>query len=111
MGLIEKKIILGTAQFGQIYGVANKKNEIDFNNVKKILHLAFSNKIKFLDTAFSYGKSEKYIGKLNNLNFQIISKIPRIISNEDKIVSEVESFVAQSLKKLQHHEQPQLLAV
>ena len=54
-----KKIILGTAQFGLNYGINNKNNK---PNLEEILNIefAYSNGIRTLDTADSYGKLVNY---------------------------------------------------
>ena len=67
------RIVLGTAQFQNGYGITRK----EIINPLKILNIASKNKIKFLDTSPLYGKGENNIGKIN-LNFNIISKIPKI---------------------------------
>ena len=69
------KIILGSANFNQSYGI--KKNLIREKQIKKLFNLAKSNGIKTIDTSPLYGESEKIIGRLNNKRFKIISKIPR----------------------------------
>ena len=45
-----KRLILGTAQFGMIYGLNNKKR-ISLKTIKLILNQAKKNNVKFLDTA------------------------------------------------------------
>ena len=60
---MNNKIILGTAQFGMKYGVANKKGKIKSKEIFKILNYLKKINIKFLDTAYSYGVSEEEIGK------------------------------------------------
>ena len=72
------KIIIGTAQFGFQYGVNNQNKKISEIEISNILNFAKSNYINFIDTAGSYKKSEKRIGKyLNNNNnkFKILTKI------------------------------------
>ena len=64
------KIVLGTAQFGQKYGVTNKKR-ISFNQIKKIeKKIFYQKKIHYIDTAFDYKNAHKIISKtkLSNLN-------------------------------------------
>ena len=79
---MKNKIILGSANFNQKYGV--KKNFINKNEVKKLLNLAYKSKIKMIDTSPLYNKSEKIIGLLNNNRFKIISKIPQKPKNIKK---------------------------
>ena len=72
---MKNKIILGSANFDQIYGI--KKSFIKKSEIKKSFDLALINKIKTIDTSPTYNKSEKIIGLLNNNRFKIISKIPK----------------------------------
>ena len=61
------RLALGTVQFGHKYGfkntVINKQKEIN-----KILNLLNKKKIKMIDTASDYSKSEKRIGKYSKKN-------------------------------------------
>lgn len=79
---MESKIILGSANFDQTYGI--KKNFIKKNEIKKLLSLASKYKVKIIDTSPLYSKSEKIIGSLNNNRFKIISKIPTPPKNTKK---------------------------
>jgi len=79
---MKSKIILGSANFNQIYGI--KKRFIKQNEIKKLFSLALKNKIKTIDTSPLYNKSEKIIGMLNNNRFKIISKIPKLPKNIKK---------------------------
>jgi len=70
------KIIIGTAQFGMKYGISNN-HKIKIDDTKKILYLAEKIGINNIDTANSYGNSEKLIGKCikkKNLNLNIFTK-------------------------------------
>lgn len=74
------KICLGTAQFGNIYGITNRnKIELNINEIKKFLILLKKNKIEFIDTALNYKNVDKKLEKTKiNLNrFKIITKIPK----------------------------------
>ena len=72
---MKSEIILGSANFNQIYGI--KKNFIKKKEIKKSFNLALKNNIRMIDTSPLYNKSEKIIGLLNNNRFKIISKIPK----------------------------------
>ena len=58
-----EKLMIGTAQFGFKYGIANKIGVLSQAHVKKILDYAHKNSLNYLDTAKSYGKSEQVIGR------------------------------------------------
>ena len=75
-----KKLIIGTANFGQKYGL--KKNKINHKEIFKIFNHSYKMGIRTIDTAINYGTSESVITKYRNKNknWKIISKIP-IIGN------------------------------
>ena len=60
--IFEKKICIGTVKFGLKYGLNNIK-KIHIDEISKIFKYLNKSKIKFLDTAPSYGNSQKIIGK------------------------------------------------
>ena len=62
---MKNKLVIGTANFGQRYGISKKKTKLSFNNIKKILNYANKHGVKNLDTATTYGNTEKILGKIN----------------------------------------------
>ena len=58
----KERIIVGTANFGMRYGL--NKNKLKYKEVCQISKILNKNKIHAYDTAQTYGKSEKIIGKL-----------------------------------------------
>ena len=80
--IFKKKIILGSANFEQKYGL--KKNTINKKEIKKLFNLALKNKINMIDTSPGYKSAEKIIGSISNNKFKIISKIPKIPKNIKK---------------------------
>ena len=96
------KLGLGSAQWGLDYGISNNSGQSTKQDVKKILKLATSVGIKIIDTAYSYGNSEKIIGE-NNLDFfNIVTKIPANSFNEAKSTRDIffESLENLGLKKI-----------
>jgi aryl-alcohol dehydrogenase-like predicted oxidoreductase len=93
------KLVLGTAQIGMDYGYLNNRR-ISQKEFRKIEKLVLKSKIKFIDTAKSYGFSESVIGnsKLKKLN--IITKIKLPNKNNISIKSWVSSEVLDSIKLL-----------
>ena len=75
---LNKKIILGGAQFGMKYGIANKNGEISSKNLRKILNYAINEKVHIIDTATSYKRSLKKISDISH-NDNIKKKIKVII--------------------------------
>ena len=70
------KIALGTVQFGLKYGISNSIGQTDRDEAAKILTYAASKNIQFIDTANVYGDSERVLGSLNVMNFNIVTKTP-----------------------------------
>lgn len=90
------------------YGIANSYGRPSFEEICGMLDLAFSNGVRTIDTARTYGESEELIGKALfeiNLPFRIISKLsPDVcvgstLSKES--ISKVEVSLHESLQYLQ----------
>ena len=93
-----KKLIIGTANFGQNYGLNNKK--IKKKEILKILNYSYKNGVRIIDTAINYGNSEKIIGKLKNKNWKVISKIPNISENIKNINAHLYKLILKTQKNL-----------
>jgi aryl-alcohol dehydrogenase-like predicted oxidoreductase len=102
MKILDKnKIILGTVQFGQKYGVTNFTKKLDKKNIFKILSFAWENNVRMFDTAPSYN-TEELIGEFSRANgiqnkIKVITKIPEI-KEENKIEYFIRSSVEKSMK-------------
>lgn len=76
---MKNKLILGTVQLGLNYGINNKSGKPSLQNAFEILHLAYDEGIRILDTAEAYGDSQEVIGKFQKENpnkiFKIITKL------------------------------------
>ena len=86
------KLGLGTVQFGTDYGVNSVDGQVRPEEVKKILSYAYSKHIDLLDTAPAYGKSEKILGRINNLDFKVVTKTRhfdslKITNNEVRLLN------------------------
>mgnify|MGYP003954639605 CR=1 FL=1 len=89
-----KKLVIGTAQFGQDYGITNTRGKVPENEVLEILSKARFHGIKTLDTARAYGDSENILGKAGIDDFDIITKLPSF----ESVLSGMEDFYDGSLK-------------
>ncbi len=94
------KLALGTVQFGQSYGVANKVGQVSAADAKAILEYAASNGIKMLDTAIGYGESEQRLGEIGITDWQVVSKIPAVPDGCGDISGWVSESVRSSLQRL-----------
>ena len=94
------KFAIGTANFGNNYGIKNQFKKISFNETKKILNLASKRNIRYLDTAMAYGNSQKYIGQSIKHRFKISTKLLPIPSNCGDIGKWIHYKINESLKEL-----------
>ena len=94
------KLALGTVQFGQSYGVANKVGQVPAAEAKAILEYAASNGIDMLDTAIGYGDSEQRLGEIGISDWQVVSKIPAVPDGCGDIGNWVIKSVQGSLQRL-----------
>lgn len=56
-------LVLGTAQLGMDYGVANRKGKPKPKEAVEIVQTAWENGIHFFDTAQAYGSSQRVLGR------------------------------------------------
>lgn len=94
------KIALGTAQFGMDYGISNLRGQTSFDEVKKIIEFSKNIGIKKIDTAKNYGETEKIIGEVGIKDFKIITKLPKISSNELNPILFVNNQIQDSMTKM-----------
>lgn len=95
------RLILGTAQFGSHYGVANHSGQISADEAKKILDIAQSNGVRFIDTAVSYGASERVLGKMGLCDFEMITKLPKVPEHHPHVEHWLLTEISESLERLQ----------
>jgi|MDTG01.3.fsa_nt_gb aryl-alcohol dehydrogenase-like predicted oxidoreductase len=94
-------LIIGTANLTSAYGYRNKK--ISSAETSKIFKLMNKYKINYIDTAQSYGSSEKTLGKLSK-GKKIFTKFNIPNDNSNKIVSHINFLINESFKKLKKRE-------
>jgi aryl-alcohol dehydrogenase-like predicted oxidoreductase len=93
------KLVIGSAQIGMNYGLFNNK-KISVKEFKKIEKLVIKSKINFIDTATSYGESEKIIGNSKLKNLHVITKIKLPNKKNINIKSWLLKEISKSLSKL-----------
>jgi len=98
------KLVLGTAQLGEIYGIANKTGQPNNIQSKELIKTAIINGVTFLDTARAYGRSEDVIGQslINGWGerVKIITKLsPMDDCPVDASISSIHAFVDASVFK------------
>ena len=97
------RLVLGTAQLGMTYGIANRSGQPDSDLAKQIVQTTWEQGIREFDTAQGYGESEKVLGNaIRSLGLgpelKIITKLDPILDHLDQ--AELESSVKQSIRFL-----------
>ncbi len=95
-----QRIALGTAQFGLDYGVANKTGKLHTRQAVEILRRCRLSGIDTLDTAVSYGDSERRLGEIGVSDMRLVSKLPPLPHDCSDIKLFVRSSVKGSLSRL-----------
>jgi len=93
-------IALGAVQFGLNYGIANRSGQIKIGEVKKIIDIATKNNIDTIDTAISYGESEKLLGNAGINDWKIITKLPIVPNGSVNTKKWVKKQISSSLSRL-----------
>jgi aryl-alcohol dehydrogenase-like predicted oxidoreductase len=93
-------LALGTAQFGQHYGVANTSGRVSAAAAAAILARARSHGIDTLDTAVGYGASEACLRQIGVSSWRVITKLPAVPDDATDVASWVETQVQGSLQRL-----------
>ena len=93
------KIAIGTAQFGLSYGI-NNQTKFNFFEKERIIHRAYDLGIHTIDTAISYGDSEKILGQIGVSNWKTITKLPSYKDAKYEKSEWVKKEIEGSLKRL-----------
>ena len=97
--MIDKRIILGTAQFTTNYNYSLFKNK--FSRKEKNFIIKFANKkgIKIFETSPAYGDAEKFLGMYPNSG-NIIWKVPKLKDSSLNVEEQNLKIIKNSLEKL-----------
>ena len=94
------RLALGTAQFGQSYGIANQLGQVTRPAAKAMLQLAAENGIDTIDTAIAYGESETCLGEVGVEGFRLVTKLPAVPADCNDVEHWVRKQVRASLLRL-----------
>jgi aryl-alcohol dehydrogenase-like predicted oxidoreductase len=94
------KLALGTVQFGLPYGIANQGGQVSLAEAGAMLRRARDSGVDTLDTAISYGESERRLGEIGVRDWQIISKLPATPDGCGDVEKWVADELAGSLQRL-----------
>ncbi len=95
-----QKLGIGTVQFGLKYGVANQYGITSDQDALDIVKLARNSGIDLLDTAISYGQSERRLGTIGVDDFSVVTKLPPLPDTAIDVDEWVENHVKGSIKCL-----------
>ena len=100
--IINKKIIIGTAQWGLNYGLTQTDSKISSNELKKIVNFLEKKKIYDLDTSIIYGDAHSRIAQFCNADFRVYTKfsVNLDIPNEEEFRAKVQQDCTNSLSSL-----------
>ena len=94
------RLALGTVQFGQPYGIANRQGQVSRASAREMLHLASARGIDMLDTAIAYGESEACLGEAGVNAFKLVTKLPAVPEGCVDVGKWVRDQFGASLKRL-----------
>ena len=94
-----EKLGIGTAQFGQRYGISNKFGKVPQSEAENILYLAKLNSIDIIDTAISYN-SESCLGNIGVKEYKVVTKLPPVPNGVKNICEWIDVQIKSSLKRL-----------
>lgn len=111
------RVIVGTAQFGLDYGVANRSGGLSKEESHGIMQIASEFGIVRLDTAQAYGSSESVIGSFTGARFEVHTKIGQFPVVEldwatwllDRVNSSIAEISRHQLTTLLFHDPTQFL--
>jgi spore coat polysaccharide biosynthesis protein SpsF len=94
-GELQASLVLGGAQFGMAYGIANQAGKPDDDELQAIIHLAERAGVSHIDTAAGYGDSEARIGSAlaPDSPLSIVTKLPPNVLDGQPPASEAEQRV------------------
>jgi len=94
------RLALGTVQFGLPYGIANHAGQVSYGETVAILRHGWAEGLDTLDTASTYGESERRLGDIGIGQWQVISKLPAIPECRTDIAAWVQESVGSALERL-----------
>ena len=69
-----RRLGIGTVQFGQAYGVSNRRGQVSETDARAIVARADAAGVCLLDTAANYGKAEQILSQIDTGGFRIVTK-------------------------------------
>lgn len=82
-----RRLGLGTVQFGQAYGISNRRGQVPLEDVRVILARAARAGIGVLDTAANYGEAEQIVSAMDTGAFRMVSKTVSVKQGVEAVVA------------------------
>ena len=98
------KLMIGTAQFGQVYGVMGANEKVPNEQIKAILYRGRKHGVCSIDTARGYGESENVLGRLGVEHFRITTKLSSTTHANGNYRNFFSSEIKSSLRNLNVHQ-------
>src|SRR3989338_5633844 len=93
------ELVLGTAQLGQKYGIANTSGQPDQHTATEMVRVAFEGGIRFFDTAADYGESERVLGQAFR-DLRIVDTVHVVTKVEASDAKRIEQRASESFARL-----------
>ena len=84
----------GTVQFGQAYGISNRRGQVAVGEARTILARAARAGVGLLDTAANYGQAEEVLSGLDTSAFRIVSKTISVSQGVAAVIARARQSVA-----------------
>jgi aryl-alcohol dehydrogenase-like predicted oxidoreductase len=82
-----RRLGLGTVQFGQAYGISNRRGQVPMDEVRAILSGAKRAGVGLLDTAANYGEAETVLSQMDTTPFRMVTKTASLCLGVDHVVA------------------------
>lgn len=100
-------LVIGTAQLGTTYGVANRAGAMDDETAVQLVRKAAEKGVLAFDTAPGYGSAERLIGKAD-VRTPVFTKLAPRVNPEVSVDGSLERLGRRRLDVLQVHDEAQL---
>jgi aryl-alcohol dehydrogenase-like predicted oxidoreductase len=87
-------------QFGLAYGIANREGQVSAAEAARIIACGRQHGLDTLDTAASYGESERRLGEIGVGEWRVVSKLPPLPQDCQDVAAWVEHSARASLERL-----------
>ena len=82
-----RRLGIGTVQFGQAYGISNRRGQVPLEDARAIVARAERAGVSLLDTAASYGEAEEVLAQMDTQRFRVVTKTIGIEHGVDAVVA------------------------